>query len=172
MDSTFWNFSVAIYGASGVESECLALQDQFGLDINLVLFCAFLGAVHGVALTPDDIAAVRKEVGPWHQNIVSTLRAARRHLKTTELQDAVAAKAAFELRARVKAAELESERIEQSMLERWAGPRLPTWSRSKPRDAVMANLQALLVTYGIGPERLTAATAMKNTIAAMRSLHA
>lgn len=172
MDSPFWNFSVAIYGASGVEGECLALQDQFGLDVNLVLFCAFLGAVHGVTLTPDDIAAARWEVGSWHQDVVSILRTARRRLKTIELHDGDAAKATAELRTRVKAAELESERIEQSMLERWAAPRLATWVRSNPHDAVTANLQVLLTTYGIGSERLTAAAAMKNMIEAVRNLHA
>src|SRR5579864_2603173 len=109
MDSPFWNFSVAAYSASGVEDEFLALQDQSGLDVNLVLFCAFLGAVHGVALTPDEIAAARREVGPWHQDVVRPLRAARRRLKTIELHDADAAKAAAELRTRVKAAELEAE---------------------------------------------------------------
>ncbi len=172
MDSPFWNFSVAVYGASGVEGECLALQDQFGLDINLVLFCAFLGAVHGIALTSDDIAAARQEVGPWHQGAVSTLRAARRRLKTIELGDADAARAAVHLRIQVKIAELESERIEQSILERWAATRRASWPRSSPHDAVTANLQALLTTYGIGSERLSAAAAMKNMIKAVRNLHA
>ncbi len=172
MDSPFWNFSVAVYGAGGVEGECLGLQDQFGIDVNLVLFCAFLGAVHGIALTPDEIAAARQEVGPWHQDVVGTLRAARRRLKTIELRDADTARAAAELRTRVKAAELESERVEQAVLERWAAARLATWPRGNPRDAVTANLQALLTTYGIGSERLTAAVAMKNMIEAARNLHA
>ena len=59
MSQPFWNFSIAIYSASAVQDECLNLQDQFGLDVNLVLLCAFLGAVHGVALISDDIV-----VGP------------------------------------------------------------------------------------------------------------
>ena len=70
MSSPFWNFSLAVYGASAVQDECLHLQDQFGLDVNLVLLCAFLGAVHGAALTSDDIAAARQETGPWHEDIV------------------------------------------------------------------------------------------------------
>jgi len=164
MDSPFWNFSVAVYGASGVEGESLTLQDQFGLDINLVLFCTFLGAAHGIALTLDDIAAARQEIGPWHQDIVSTLRAARRRLKTIELRDAGAAKAAADLRSQIKAAELESERIEQTMLEQWAKTRFAGRPRGSPRDVAPANLQALLVNYGI--ERLTAADTMRHLIAA------
>jgi uncharacterized protein (TIGR02444 family) len=166
MGSPFWNFSLAVYGASAVQDECLHLQDQFGLDVNLILLCAFLGAVHGVALTPQDIAAARQEVGPWHEDIVKPLRAARRRLKTIELKDAEAAKAAMQLRTQVKAAELESERIEQTILEQWAAARLAAWPRVNARDAVPENLQALLAAYGIGPERLIAAHAMKHLIAA------
>jgi uncharacterized protein (TIGR02444 family) len=165
MGSPFWNFSIAVYGAGAVQDECLNLQDQFGLDVNLILQCAFLGAVHGVTLTSDDIATVRQEVGHWHEQIVRPLRAARRHLKTINLQDADTASAA-ELRRQVKTAELESERIEQMILEQWADARLAAWPRGNFRDAVVANLQALLATYGVGPERLDAAHAMKHLIAA------
>jgi uncharacterized protein (TIGR02444 family) len=165
MGSPFWNFSIAVYGASAVQDECLNLQDQYGLDVNLILLCAFLGAVHGVTLTSDDIATVRQEVGHWHEQIVRPLRAARRHLKTINLQDADTASAA-ELRRQVKTAELESERIEQMILEQWADARLAAWPRGNFRDAVVANLQALLATYGVGPERLDAAHAMKHLIAA------
>jgi uncharacterized protein (TIGR02444 family) len=166
MGSPFWNFSIAIYGANAVQNECLDLQDQFGLDVNLVLLCAFLGAGHGVALTSGDIASARQEVDQWNEDIVKPLRAARRYLKTIELRDADAVKAAAQLRAQVKAAELESERIEQMMLEQWANARLAAWPRGKLRDAVVANLQALLAAYGIGPERLVAAQAMPHLIAA------
>ena len=166
MGSPFWNFSLAVYGVSAVQDECLDLQDQFGLDVNLVLLCAFLGAVHGVALTSEDIASARRKAGPWHEDIVKTLRVARRRLKTIELKDAEAAKAAAQLRSQVKAAELESERIEQAMLEQWAAARLAAWPRGNARDAVPANLQALLAAYGISPERLVAAHAMKHLIAA------
>jgi uncharacterized protein (TIGR02444 family) len=166
MGSPFWNFSLAVYRASAVQDECLDLQDQFGLDVNLVLLCAFLGAVHGVALTSEDIASARRKAGPWHEDIVKTLRVARRRLKTIELKDAEAAKAAAQLRSQVKAAERESERIEQMMLEQWANARLAAWPHGKFRDAVVANLQTLLAASGIGPERLIAAHAMKHLIAA------
>jgi uncharacterized protein (TIGR02444 family) len=166
MGSPFWNFSLAVYGVSAVQDECLDLQDQFGLDVNLVLLCAFLGAVHGVALTSEDIASARRKAGPWHEDIVKTLRVARRRLKTIELKDAEAAKAAAQLRSQVKAAELESERIEQMMLEQWANARLAAWPHGKFRDAVVANLQTLLAASGISPERLVAAHAMKHLIAA------
>jgi uncharacterized protein (TIGR02444 family) len=165
MSQPFWDFSIAVYSASAVQDECLDLQDQFGLDVNLVLLCAFLGAVHGVTLTSDDIASARQEVCQWHDDIVRPLRAARRSLKTIELQDTAAAKAAMQLRTQVKAAELETERIEQTMLEQWANARLAAWPRGNSRAAVRGNLQALLTAYGIDPKRLVAAQAMQHLIA-------
>jgi len=162
MGSPFWNFSLAVYGASAVQGECLKLQDEFGLDVNLILLCAFLGAVHGVTLTADDIAAARQEVKQWQELTVRPLRAARRHLKTAELTNAQDAAAAAQLRVQVKAAELESERIEQALLERWAVAQLAKWPHGKASDAVSANLRALFAAYGIGRERLADA---KNIVA-------
>ncbi|HTT47658.1 MAG TPA: TIGR02444 family protein [Pseudolabrys sp.] len=148
MGSKFWGFSLAVYSAEAVERECLVLQDQFGLDINLLLLCAFLGAVRGVTLTADDIVSACAEVASWHDDIVRPLRAARRRLKTVELPDARLTEAAAQLRTRVKAAELESEYVEQLMLERWADVRLAARPRGEPRDAAAANLQILLKSYG------------------------
>jgi hypothetical protein len=91
------------------------------------------------------------------------LRAARRNLKTVALTDTGDATAAAQLRAQVKAAELESERIEQIVLERWAEARLATWPHGKASDAVSTSLKALFAASGIGRERLADAT---NIIAA------
>ncbi len=167
MDGPLWNFSIAVYGAPAVQDDCLNVQDLFGLDVNLILLCAFLGAVHGAALTSDDIAAARRQTGQWHDDIVRPLRAARRSLKTIDLaQEANAANVAKNLRTQVKAAELEAERIEQTILARWADARLAAWPRGNPHNAVAANLQALLAAYGIAPDRLVAADAMAHLIAA------
>ena len=149
MSSKFWGFSLAVYGAEAVEPECLALQDRFGVDINLLLLCAFLGAVRGITLTADDVAAARAEVASWHDDIVRSLRAARRRLKTVTLPDARIAEAAAQLRTRVKAAELESEYIEQLLLERWAETRFGASPRGDSREAVAANVALLFRSYAI-----------------------
>jgi len=165
MSLSFWNFSIDVYRAPAVQEECLAVQEQFGLDVNLVLLCAYLGAERSIDLTADDVAAAQRLVGQWHEDVVRTLRAARRNLKTIDPGQDVA-DAASELRTKVKAAELEAERIEQAMLESWADARLAGRPRAEPGDAVRANLQTLLAACGIGPERLTVAKAMRHIIAA------
>ncbi|MFL1876565.1 DUF2390 domain-containing protein, partial [Hansschlegelia beijingensis] len=43
------DFAVATYGGDGVQAACLTLQDAHGLDVNVVLFAAWAGAVAGRA---------------------------------------------------------------------------------------------------------------------------
>jgi len=166
MNSPFWNFSLAVYGVTAVQDECLELQDRFDFDVNLVLFCAYLGAAHGAALPADDVASARDAVREWHGAIAKPLRSARRKLKTIGLPDAQEAAAAMQLRAQVKAAEFESERIEQMMLERWAERRLPAWPHGKTSEAIVANLRTLFATYAVYLEPSSAA---KQLIAAALS---
>lgn len=40
--SEFWNFSVSLYAAESVEHQCLLLQNQFNLNVNVLLLCCFL----------------------------------------------------------------------------------------------------------------------------------
>ncbi len=154
MGPPFWDFSIAVYSESAAQNECLDLQDRFGVDVNLILLCAFLGAVHGLVLTSDDIASARQEVRQWHDDIVRSLRTARRKLKAAELGGDDATRAAVQLGAQVKAAELESERIEQMVLQRWADARAAGRPRGKASEAVAANLQTLLTAYGAGNDPL------------------
>jgi uncharacterized protein (TIGR02444 family) len=44
LDSPFLLFSLSVYGSLGVQKECAELQDSFGIDVNLLLFCAFVDA--------------------------------------------------------------------------------------------------------------------------------
>jgi uncharacterized protein (TIGR02444 family) len=158
MSASFWDFSLKVYGGDGVEAESLALQDQFGVDVNLLLLCAFAGAAHGATLAADEIASARKAVEPWQRDIVRSLRTARRAMKPVARQDAQ------DLRTRLKEIELESERIEQTMLQEWIDAHRAKWQSGEKRAAVLANLQTLLRTCGI--DRASAETSLKSTLAA------
>ena len=114
LDNAFWKFSFAVYAAPGVADECLAMQESHGIDVNVLLFCAWLAAARKVALTPRDIAAIGAQVGAWHDSAVKPLRGVRRYMKNVPGGDVAA------LRTRVKAAELEAEQIEQAMLFAYA----------------------------------------------------
>jgi uncharacterized protein (TIGR02444 family) len=109
----FWRFSLALYGRPGVPPACLRLQDEAGVDVNVLLFAMWLGR-QGRSLTAADLRSVLATVDPWRLNVVVPLRTARRALKDGGSSFAEAGSEL--LRSRVKAAELESERLQQEVL--------------------------------------------------------
>ncbi|GGF38022.1 hypothetical protein GCM10011611_50490 [Aliidongia dinghuensis] len=104
--SDFWGFAHRLY--EDTSALCLDLQDGAGLDVNLVLLCLWAGTVRGLALTDEDFPALDAALEPWRTRVVAPLRAVRRFLKGDSL--------ATELRERIKAAELDAERVEQRRL--------------------------------------------------------
>jgi uncharacterized protein (TIGR02444 family) len=54
------------------------LQERFKLDVNLLLFAAFAGAVNGVQLDAQDVGAAASAVSAWHAEIVRASRSVRR----------------------------------------------------------------------------------------------
>jgi uncharacterized protein (TIGR02444 family) len=108
-DNEFWRFSLAVYEQAEVAQECLALQQALGIDVNLLLFCAWVGT-RAVALSSKDIEAVSIIVSAWHENVVRPLRGVRQQVKIL-YQDEFGS-----FRTSVKGIELEAEQIEQAML--------------------------------------------------------
>jgi uncharacterized protein (TIGR02444 family) len=140
----FWTFSLAVYADAAVQKECLTLQDDHGVDVNLLLFCAFAGAAHGAVLSEQAVNEAADISRAWQKDVVSALRAARRTLKrfaaeTGPLDTPIAA-----LRTRVKELEIDAERVEQAMLEQWAAGHIATWPRAQPADAAADNIRTLL----------------------------
>ena len=112
-DNPFWTFSLEIYGDPEVEKSCLALQEEFALDVNLLLLCCWLGR-HGVLLDPKGLQTLRDQSKAWRQEVVSPLREMRQRLKLAV--GAVLPDRSAGLRESIKACELESERILQDLL--------------------------------------------------------
>ena len=147
MESPLWRFSLAVYRGAGVQEECLDVQERFGVDVNLLMLCAYVGAIEGAVMSASDVADALDATGAWHADVVRVLRQARRSLKplaeTGDLAQVVAA-----LRLKVKAAELEAEQIEQAMIWTWLRAHAGKWRRREPRQALVANVFALLVRCG------------------------
>jgi uncharacterized protein (TIGR02444 family) len=134
-ESPFWRFSLAVYGRPGVAPACLTLQDMHGLDVNLLLFACFAGA-RGRVLTGQDLEILEAAAGPWHTQVVRPLRGARTWMKQQSMGEAES-----RLRERIKALELEAERLEQEKL--WAA--LPVPEGAPDRTALVQNLSLLVV---------------------------
>jgi uncharacterized protein (TIGR02444 family) len=103
--SAFWGFATTFYARPGVAFWCLALQDEAGRDVNLMLLCLWAGEALGLALDDWDLRDLAAAVAPWNARAVHPLRALRRSF----IEETA-------LRAKIGAAELEAERLAQRHL--------------------------------------------------------
>lgn len=113
-ENPFWNFSLAVYAAPGVADACLRLQDDAGLDVNLLLFTCWVATVRAVPLTDAEMRDVIALTRDWRERVVFPLRQIRRGLKGGARglpPDAVES-----FRGEIKRIELASERRQQDML--------------------------------------------------------
>ena len=147
LDNPLWDFAVAVYAMPGVAEECLALQGSHGIDVNLLMFCAWLGAARAAVLSRNQLTEAQVAVRSWHDNVVRQLRAARVYSKGLPAAEDTG------LRARIKRIELEAERIELAMLRACAAA-YPYSADAEPAAALDANLQTFLDANGIGSEGL------------------
>ncbi len=114
---------MTLYAKPGVAPACLDLQERHGLDVNVLLFCLWLGE-SGRGPVPDEaLAAAFEAVAGWHEEVVRTLRPLRRQLKSgfhpidTGLVQA--------LRARLQKVEIDAEHVEQLALGASAAAQSP-----------------------------------------------
>ena len=111
--SPFWQFSIRFYAVPGVADACIALQDQAGVDVN-ILFYLLWNATQGRAFNAADVTEIERRIGPWRDIAVVPIRNIRRALKSPPpVMEPAAAEA---LRTRIKAVELEAERLQQEAL--------------------------------------------------------
>ena len=142
LDNAFWQFSLRVYSSSGVADECLAVQEQYGIDVNALLFCAWIAQARKIELSPQDIEALDAVVASWHECAVRPLRSVRRYMKGLPDSEISA------LRTRVKGVEIDSEQIEQAMLFAHAEQQLAAEGRAPLAAAVRANLESYLRAHG------------------------
>jgi uncharacterized protein (TIGR02444 family) len=111
--SPFWRFSLGLYRAPGVADACIQLQDEAGVDVNLLFFLLWNASLKR-QLSSTDVHAVDTTVAGWRNTAVIPLREIRRALKSaTGLIEPGAAEL---FRTRVKGLELEAERLQQETL--------------------------------------------------------
>lgn len=110
---SLWDFSLALYSAPDVESICLRLQDDFQVNINILLWCCWL-EVHGIHLTAMRLEQACQRIDSWDQTVVAPLRHLRRDIKQRYLANDPQIEAC---RQTIKTAELAAEKVELDWLE-------------------------------------------------------
>lgn len=108
----FKQFALELYGSEGVAAACLYLQNRHVLDVNLVLFAAFIGARRRQMPTTSCLDAARSRVDAWHREVVRPLRAVRQRLKTGPAPDELTTR----LRGKLQQVEIDAELIELDQL--------------------------------------------------------
>jgi uncharacterized protein (TIGR02444 family) len=137
-DTPFWRFSLNFYRQAGVAEACIALQDACGVDVNLMLFLLWLAA-SGWQLSIDNVEELDAAVRGWRELTIIPIRNVRRALKgAATLVEAGRQEA---LRTKIKALELEAERLQQEALY-GRSRSMPRGSEASPPAAARANLAA------------------------------
>jgi len=138
-NSPFWQFSIRFYGAPGVAPACIRLQDEAGVDVNLLLFLLW-NATQGRGLGEAEVRELDTAIAPWRSTTVIPLREMRRALKSPPAMLAPETAEAF--RTRIKAAELEAERLLQEALYALGQSGRLGKDGLSPFDAARASLSA------------------------------
>ncbi len=111
--SPFWHFSLGYYRKRGVADACIALQDDYGVDVNLLLFLLWLASLER-RITLAELTSLSDTVRGWQAGVIAPLRDLRRKLK--HAPPLVEAGAAELFRTKVKGLELEAERLQQQAM--------------------------------------------------------
>ncbi len=111
--SSLWNFSLAVYARAGVADACLRLEDEHDANVNLLLWCAWLGA-KGYLLEQEQLLQAQRVIASWDENYVKPLRALRRKMKS---EFGVGDANIESVRNSIKQAELHAEQQLQFWLE-------------------------------------------------------
>ena len=114
---SFWDFSVRTYRTPGVPDACLSLQNDHGVDVNMLLYCYWIGAAIG-EFDGELFNRASEFSARWAENVVIPLRDARTWMKHTGCDsDAVPTASCMELREEIKTIEFAAEKMQQEVLE-------------------------------------------------------
>lgn len=142
----FWDYSLRLYAQPGVEEACLTLQDEFDLDVNIVLFCLWTGEEGPGQLTAAEMAEAIARGGQWQGEVVKRLRHIRRTLKKNAFGATMELVEIF--RPRAQMLELAAEHVQQLLL---AGL-VPRKRDTTGIDAAIFNLRAYFAETGLAAD--------------------
>jgi len=137
--SPFWRFSLGFYRQPGVGEACIRLQDEAGVDVNVLFFLLWHAALER-SLSRAEIEAVEQRIAPWREQVVVPLREIRRAIKIPP--PVIEAGTSEAYRTKVKGLELEAERLQQEALYDLAQTSRFGQPAASPDEAARANVEA------------------------------
>jgi uncharacterized protein (TIGR02444 family) len=137
-ETPFWRFSLRFYRQPSVSEACIVLQDEFGVDVNLLLFLLWL-ASDDRQLSVEEVRMLDDNVRDWRNLTIVPIRDVRRKLKGAATLVDTGVQETF--RNKVKTVELEAERLQQEALYAFAKSG-PLGTEASPAVAALANIAA------------------------------
>ena len=110
----FWDFSLKLYREKAVAPACLALQNDYAADVNILLYCCWLGVAGAGRLSEADMRRVVAAVDAWQSDMIRPLRRLRQRLK--QGFEPVPEDTCQRLRQAIQLLEIDAEHVEQLLL--------------------------------------------------------
>ena len=166
IETDSWAFALAIYARPGVAEACLALQNEAGVDVMMLLMVTFAAVRHRILLTQKEIKALDDSCRPWREQIVWPLRTIRAGLKNGPLPAPSSETEQF--RARIKANELAAEKLQNQLLAECLPLRAPEQETVTPKQlrAVLEGVVKLFVDRRESKPGDTLSSAINTVVAA------
>ena len=137
--SPLWTFSLDLYRSPGFSDACIRLQDEVGVDVNLLFFLLWNASLKK-RFSVADVKAADAAVADWRNTAVIPIRNIRRALKDAPvLPDPGIVE---DYRTRIKGLELEAERLEHEALLDFFQSHAPGENAASALDAARANIAA------------------------------
>ena len=155
-DISLWDFSLYQYSRPGVSDICIALQDEEGVNVNVLLWSLWLGH-KGFQLDIALLAQAIDAIQAWDKNYVIPLRQLRRNLKTEFGTDNVGVE---NIRTLIKQAELLAEKHLQNVLQTMMREEGSTTYFINRREFMFENLKCYLQSRGVGEPAVGALMAL------------
>jgi len=113
-NSELWNYSTQTWTLPEVELTCLEMQNDYDININILLYCCWVGD-KSLLLNDDDMQTLLDTVQPW-QIIIKPLRDSRKMMQQQLI--AMPANMVDQTVANISEMELNAEHMTQLAMEK------------------------------------------------------
>ncbi len=139
LDNPFWQYSLCVYANPLIQKQCLTWQEQYNINVNVLLFCCWLASSENIALTANDFNQISKSLDSWHTAVVLPLRQVRQYLKQQVDNDRIKS-----LRQQILKNELAAEAFEQAHLYQFF---IKGYEFSRSQQTAAQQLQENMIAY-------------------------
>lgn len=147
-ENPFWDFSVGVYGHTGVAEACLRLQDRLGFDVNLLMYCCWVARDLGAKIDSAAMDRIEIVAAPWRDSVVAPLREIRKAMKSAS-HTGFDPEEQERLRSEIKRVELRSEHLQQNALYAAADTMVPDHGVAEDRrQAAQGNIEQYVRSLG------------------------